>query len=310
MIIFTENTRMYKLTCKACESVFERPYKDRQFCSRVCFDANRPKRSEESKEKIRNITKNHYLTASAQDKKKRWDSIWDAKRKTFTACELKRIENVLSWGYVHDYGVLLKHAGVEDKSRKVFWNFINKNKEWYEKHKGVLFVPKKIQLWTKEKFDNFRLDAENLDHRSIEKKYNIGKKSFKSLSELLGIKWNWIDVTHARKSTKPEKMVKEILEDLRIPFKKEKYIMGTKYRCDFLLDDNKVLEVQGDYWHANPEVFDYGNLTSVQKSNVIRDVQKHRDLLANSFQLLEVWEKDLYERKEEVIIKIKEYAKR
>jgi len=62
------------------------------------------------------------------------------------------------------------------------------------------------------------------------------------------------------------------------------------YIVDFLVG-NKVIETQGDYWHANPSV--YSQLDSTQKSNVRRDKAKATYLKNRGFGFLSLWELDL-----------------
>lgn len=300
---------MYAKNCKACGEDFETASKTSKFCSRKCYDNCRPARTEESKEKIRQITSEHYKTATEEQKRNRWDSIAVSKTKSFTQEEILKIEEVFSRGYVTDTRAVLHHAGIEDKSRKILNNFYTKNPEWLEARNRAMYLPLELQYWDFETFKRFVSDSMIYNHTEMEVKYSLGKKAFKSIAEKLGVRWGRRD-GDCYEANLPEKMVAEILTELGVSFQREKHIVDFKFRCDFLLENNKVLEVQGDYWHANPDVFDYGDLTANQKSNVIRDVKKRRVLEQEGFQLLEVWEKDIYEKREEVKNKIKEYAER
>lgn len=60
----------------------------------------------------------------------------------------------------------------------------------------------------------------------------------------------------SRKETKPERMVREWLEDNKIGFIQEAGFLR-KYFADFYIPKNKIIiEVYGDYWHVNPIVYD------------------------------------------------------
>lgn len=76
------------------------------------------------------------------------------------------------------------------------------------------------------------------------------------------------------KNTKPEIMFMEILKALNLPFIQQKVVK--KYRCDFYIPRyNVIVEIDGDYWHANPKKYNPKDLIGGKK------------LLAE-----EVWEKD------------------
>jgi very-short-patch-repair endonuclease len=66
-----------------------------------------------------------------------------------------------------------------------------------------------------------------------------------------------------------------------------------------------LIEVDGDYFHANPDVYTEGDLNSMQKRNVKND--EFKDTLANGrgYVLTRVWESDLAKKYEEVKDSIK-----
>lgn len=76
------------------------------------------------------------------------------------------------------------------------------------------------------------------------------------------------------KNTKPELMFMEILKSLNLSFVQQKGVK--KYKCDFYIPEyNVIVEIDGDYWHANPAKYNAKDLIGGKK------------LLAE-----EVWEKD------------------
>jgi len=75
-------------------------------------------------------------------------------------------------------------------------------------------------------------------------------------------------------NTKPEIMFIEILNSLAIEFVQQKSVK--KYKCDFYIPEyNVIVEIDGDYWHANPEKYQPEDLIGGKK------------LLAK-----DIWEKD------------------
>jgi len=96
--------------------------------------------------------------------------------------------------------------------------------------------------------------------------------------------------------TKPERMVREWLEDKNIKFKQEQGFFR-KYFADFYLPSKKVIiEVMGDYWHANPEI--YGNekisMNETQIKQVKKDKVRKKEFENRGFIYVEIWEKDIY----------------
>lgn len=100
--------------------------------------------------------------------------------------------------------------------------------------------------------------------------------------------------------TAPERMVREYLENLgfvnNIDFIQEKPILD-RYFADFYFPEyNLILEVFGDYWHVNPDVYgeDKKPISETQKTFIERDNNRREDILKHDFNYIEVWEKDVY----------------
>lgn len=99
--------------------------------------------------------------------------------------------------------------------------------------------------------------------------------------------------------TLPEKMVREWLESNNIEFKQEQGFFR-KYISDFYLKEHRaVIEVYGDFWHMNPEIYGYSeNLISPYQNQIERkslDETKEKDFFKYNFKYFVIWEKDIYE---------------
>ena len=102
-----------------------------------------------------------------------------------------------------------------------------------------------------------------------------------------------------------ERCVKKILEELNIYFQSQFKIENRIY--DFYLKDlNLIIEVNGDYWHANPKMFK--KLNKIQKASKIRDRIKKKLAREHNYQIIFLWEDDIKNNLEKVIKKIKQYA--
>jgi very-short-patch-repair endonuclease len=72
-----------------------------------------------------------------------------------------------------------------------------------------------------------------------------------------------------------------------------------RYLCDFVHPSKKVVfRVQGDFWHANPLLYSEDSLTKIQKYNCCRDKNQRKFLEAKGWSVLDIWESDIYWRKD------------
>ena len=104
-----------------------------------------------------------------------------------------------------------------------------------------------------------------------------------------------------------ERFVKNILDELSI-----KYIYCAEFgdfRPDFLLEDGKIIEVNGDYWHCNPCIYGNGPEDEIQIKHVIRDYSKKCYYLSNNINYIEIWEYDINHNPDLVIEKIKTFCR-
>ena len=97
-----------------------------------------------------------------------------------------------------------------------------------------------------------------------------------------------------RKETNPEKMVRLFLEKNNIIFEQEKPM--NRYFLDFYLPEyNIAIEVYGDYWHANPEI--YGNdkkeINNNQLKTINKDIKRNELLMKNLESIIILWESDI-----------------
>jgi len=145
------------------------------------------------------------------------------------------------------------------------------------------------------------------------KKINFKKAASKELSKIKknarnpfgssdSIKKNASKMT--KKMTKPEKEMNQILKELKVEFEPQK-VVGFKIYDFYVPQSNLLIEVDGDYFHANPEVYTEEALNSMQKRNLKND--EFKDTLANGrgYNLIRVWESDLANKYEEVKLNIK-----
>lgn len=107
------------------------------------------------------------------------------------------------------------------------------------------------------------------------------------------------------RKTIPEKLVEDELKRRKWKFKYSKIIKDVG-QFDFHLDSSILLEVHGDYWHANP-LF-YGDklkpLNDRQKYKISRDKEKKEKVECMGFKLYSIWENDIKNNNFDVLDKI------
>lgn len=91
-----------------------------------------------------------------------------------------------------------------------------------------------------------------------------------------------------------ERKTKEYLTGLDIQHKYN-FILDSKYQYDFLIENRIVLEVHGDYWHANPNIYGSNKkpLNDRQKFKVERDIIKKAYAESKGYIYYFIWETDI-----------------
>lgn len=96
--------------------------------------------------------------------------------------------------------------------------------------------------------------------------------------------------SHRYKINSIEKIVQIMLEKSGLDFEYS-VIMGF-FQFDFGNKKNRILlEVQGDYWHGNPEI--YQNFNSIQIANKQKDIIKKEFAEKHGFKLFYIWENEI-----------------
>lgn len=108
-------------------------------------------------------------------------------------------------------------------------------------------------------------------------------------------------------NSKPQIIINNILNDMYIEFSNEKTFEF--YSMDnYLLFYDLIIEVQGDYWHANPLKFK-NKITEAQYDRINRDKAKH-SYIKNKYniEILYLWENDIINTPKLCELLIKQYV--
>jgi G:T-mismatch repair DNA endonuclease (very short patch repair protein) len=102
------------------------------------------------------------------------------------------------------------------------------------------------------------------------------------------------------KETKPEKLVREYLENKNIKYY-QNLPMFRRYYVDFYLKDYKtIIEVNGDYWHSNPKIYSDNKktLNEFQEYKIQKDIDRENYIRSKGYNIYVIWECDIYENLE------------
>jgi len=104
-------------------------------------------------------------------------------------------------------------------------------------------------------------------------------------------------------SSKLETVFKEILDSLGIEYIDQFYVREIKALYDFKIKGKSILiEVDGDYWHCNPNIEKFKTPTQQWHfDNIERDKIKNQWAKENGYQLLRFWERDITTNRLQVV---------
>jgi len=89
-----------------------------------------------------------------------------------------------------------------------------------------------------------------------------------------------------------------ILKKYKIDFEPQ-FILGSKIFDFYLKESNTLVEIQGDYWHGNAEIYEQFSWYQVKVQK--KDLEKKNIAIGRGYNYLDVWEKELNDDKKSVI---------
>lgn len=127
-----------------------------------------------------------------------------------------------------------------------------------------------------------------------DKLYNYGKKMDKSFCEK--VRRNTLK-QYANgvldRQTQPQRIINSILDELNIPYINEK-TLGYYSVDNYITKNDLIIEVMGDYFHANPNKYIEQALNNMQRKDVTRDMRKHTYVKKYyNIEILYIWESEI-----------------
>lgn len=246
-----------------------------------------------------------------EDQSIRYSRIKESNKTKLTDLLISSIEKILELSYIKDPTIISKLASNNKHSGKLLKQYIEKFPEEWNNYKEKMFpgpLTKKVQTLKPEQFQELLNDLKYYSYNHNLSKWNLDPKTQKRLFDFY-IKTN--DFI-SKKESFPEKQIRRILENENIDYKREVCFNGSKHRVDFLITGaKKVIEVNGDFWHANPKIYgtDENKYSKLQLQSLLRYKDKMLYLKENGYTVLEIWENDIDLYYEEIKQKIIKYAK-
>lgn len=136
---------------------------------------------------------------------------------------------------------------------------------------------------------------------------NEGEREKQSHRRMLYIIKNGFEV-----KSKLEDVFEEILNSefnliKDIDYYTQFYVRDIKGLFDFKLKGKNILiEIDGDYWHCNPNSKYSEPKYDAQKSNLIKDNIKNEWCINNNYKLFRFWESDINNDYDNVVLRVKE----
>jgi len=181
--------------------------------------------------------------------------------------QLKSVKDKINETMIERYGVIRKHNADKQKETK---------KNWSEEFRKIYS-------------DKLR---ESKNQFTDEKWYAIAQKRLLTMKKNGTFKTTLI-------MNKVETKLGELLTTLNVAHSFSFYI--DRYQYDFIIKDTKVLiEVQGDYWHANPVFYKKDDIIQYPGGRYIiaeqvwqRDIKKKIIAEKHGYQVIEIWENEI-----------------
>lgn len=296
---------MAQLVCRGCENSFQARSLKRRYCSHSCyvkFGSMGRIKSESEIEKIKKA-----LTGKKYDETRR-KNIGAARLIILETEKQEKIKYLLNFGMPDWY--IKQEMSISDR---VYYRY---KKQFFPK--GIVWQLKCLNSPTdiSEIEEIIKLSKLGYRYKRIAKLVGYHEKRVRNILLKLSIRDPEIkcisyddECWSIRKESNPEKIVREYLQEIGLSFKQEAQIEANSFWLfDFhILNSNLLIEVQGDYWHCNPDIYPMP-INPYQKWAKKKDFLKKDYANKKGYKILYLWENDIKKNFLVLQEKIKEEA--
>jgi very-short-patch-repair endonuclease len=158
--------------------------------------------------------------------------------------------------------------------------------KWTKEEDLIIENIAKLKILSKK--EKFSLLNESLPHRTNTALKNEIKK--------LGL----FDEFSTKNISSLELKIKEFLKENNIIFEQQYLLPNSLYRVDFFIKEkNLIIEILGDYWHCNPEIYSKPK-DDIQAKKILSDKKKMTFIKSNNYNILCFWENDILNKYDQV----------
>lgn len=200
---------------------------------------------------------------------------------------------------------IVKHGEFEcEKCHKIFATntSLRAHKATCEKNKDIIF---KCDICNKIFKNNAGLQTHLLyKHDNSEHAEYIKNKQHK-----IGIKIQENNRKNIKHVSKLESIFEVYLKELKIDYIRQFRLRnsGILYFYDFYIPSiNLVVEVDGDYWHINPNLYSYSEMPSYIQDYKKIEIEKEAYLIQNGYNIIRFWEYDIKHNLNDVIKRLQD----
>lgn len=217
--------------------------------------------------------KAHYLGLTKSNTSKNW-----------TEEEIQILKDNITCANYEEIQKLLQDRSVSSIYNKVYELKLNPDiSKGYKKLKAeqILFILENCKTMT---------DCELAD------KFHVSETAIRDVRKKNGIKKE----AKQKDCSFIEEKVKQLLANMNVNFLHHKPL--GKYTPDFQIINTKIIiEVQGDYFHCNPEIYLNGPKNEKQIKYIVNDYYKKCFYVGNGYTLIELWENDIRNNFDKVV---------
>ena len=175
-----------------------------------------------------------------------------------------------------------------------------KNKEFCNKHYGVDNVSQLPEIQRKKEITFLKhYGKDNIWKTDMYKEFTSNRWASYSPERKKELLKQWRNASGA--TSKLEAIIAEYLIELNISFIKQFKIDNFYHPYDFLLTGtNVIIEVNGDFWHANPTIYKEDDILHFPNNKHIlvkdiweNDIINESEAISNGYVVLKIWESDI-----------------
>lgn len=203
------------------------------------------------------------------------------------------------------YWIGKKHKESSKEKISKYWKgkqVGDKNPFYGKKHDGktIQIIIEKTRMWRESLTDDDKKKLSKIHSESQKKLQKADPEVYRKNKQ----KAAYASAKNHKKyqMNNLEKDVQKVLKDIGIEMKYS--VIFCHKQFDFGIKNKKILlEVHGDYWHGNPQI--YTELNNIQKANVEKDKHKAELAKKHGCKLFYIWEKDFRNKDFSVFMEIK-----